>query len=92
AYGASKAGLNSMSQSLAKSLAPHKIYVTAVAPGWVETDMAQGYLEMGASQSPLNRVAKPEEIAHAVLYLASEGSEFTTGAILDVNGASYFRN
>ncbi|MEM9955660.1 MAG: SDR family oxidoreductase [Chloroflexota bacterium] len=92
AYGASKAGLNSMSQSLAKALAPHKIYVTAVAPGWVETDMAQGYLEMGASQSPLNRVAKPEEIAHAVLYLASEGSEFTTGAILDVNGASYFRN
>lgn len=92
AYGASKAGMNSMSQSLAKTLAPHGIYVTAVAPGWVETDMAQGYLDMGAAQSPLERVAKPEEIAHAVLYLASEGSEFTTGAILDVNGASYLRN
>ncbi|MGB7337666.1 MAG: SDR family oxidoreductase [Phototrophicaceae bacterium] len=92
AYGASKAGLNSMSQSLAKALAPHNIYVTAVAPGWIETDMAQGYLDMGAAQSPLQRVGKPDEIAHAVLYLASGGSEFTTGAILDVNGASYFRN
>lgn len=92
AYGASKSGMNSMSQSLAKALAPHGIYVTTVAPGWVDTDMAQGYLDMGASQSPLERVAKPEEIAHAVLYLASEGSEFTTGAILDVNGASYLRN
>lgn len=92
AYGASKAGMNSMSQSLAKKLAPHNIYVATVAPGWVETDMAEGYLDMGAAQSPLNRVAKPEEIAHAVLYLASEGAEFTTGAILDVNGASYLRN
>lgn len=92
AYGASKAGMNSMSQSLAQALAPFGIYVTAVAPGWVETDMADGYVEMGAAQSPLQRVAKPEEIAHAVLYLASEGAEFTTGAILDVNGASYLRN
>jgi len=92
AYGASKAGMNSMSQSLAKRLAPHNIYVTTVAPGWVDTDMADGYIEMGAEQSPLKRVAKPEEIAHAVLYLASDGAEFTTGAILDVNGASYLRN
>lgn len=92
AYGASKAGLNSMSQSLAKALAPHKIYVTAVAPGWIETDMAQGYLDMGAQQSPLKRVGKTDEIAHAVLYLASDGAEFATGTILDVNGASYLRN
>jgi NAD(P)-dependent dehydrogenase (short-subunit alcohol dehydrogenase family) len=44
------------------------------------------------NQSPLNRVAKPEEIAHAILMLASEGSEYMTGAILDVNGASYLRS
>lgn len=44
------------------------------------------------AQSPLNRVATPDEIAHAVVYMASEGAEFTTGAILDVNGASYLRN
>jgi NAD(P)-dependent dehydrogenase (short-subunit alcohol dehydrogenase family) len=42
-------------------------------------------------QSPLNRVAKPEEIAHAILMLADEDSEFMTGAILDINGASYLR-
>jgi len=96
AYGASKAGLNSMSQSLAKALAPHHIFVGVVAPGWVETDMAADYLagpdgDSIRSQSPLGRVAKPEEVAYAVLFLASEGAEFATGAILDVNGASYLR-
>ena len=92
AYGASKAGMNSMSQSLAKAYAHKNIIVTAVAPGWVETDMAAKYLGTGiAEQSPLNRVAAPEEIARAVLFLASEGCEFATGAILDVNGASYLR-
>jgi NAD(P)-dependent dehydrogenase (short-subunit alcohol dehydrogenase family) len=96
AYGASKAGMNAMSQSLAKALAPHGIFVTAVAPGFVETDMATTYLE-GASgeairaQSPLNRVATPDEVAYAVLFLASEGAAFYTGAILDINGASYLR-
>ncbi|MCJ7753401.1 MAG: SDR family oxidoreductase, partial [Thermoanaerobaculales bacterium] len=44
------------------------------------------------AQSPLGRVAKPEEVAHAVLFLASEGSEFSTGTIIDVNGASYLRS
>jgi NAD(P)-dependent dehydrogenase (short-subunit alcohol dehydrogenase family) len=97
AYGASKGGLNSMSQSLAKTLAPHNIFVGVVAPGWVETDMTIDYLngEMGDSiraQSPLGRVAKPEEVAYAVLFLASDGAEFTTGTIIDVNGASYLRS
>jgi NAD(P)-dependent dehydrogenase (short-subunit alcohol dehydrogenase family) len=96
AYGASKAGMNSMAQSLAKALAPHHIYVTTVAPGWVRTDMADDYLSTDAgdsirAQSPLNRVAEPDEIAHAVLYLASDNAMFTTGAVLDVNGASYLR-
>jgi len=92
AYGASKAGMNSMSQSLAKAYAHKNIIVTAVAPGWVETDMAADYLGTGiAAQSPLNRVATPDEIARAVVFLASDGCEFATGAILDVNGASYLR-
>ena len=43
-------------------------------------------------QSPLGRVAKPEEVAQAILFLAAEGSEFTTGGIIDVNGASYLRS
>lgn len=96
AYGASKAALNSMSQSLAKYLAPYNISVGVVAPGFVETDMARESLsgQSGVeirSQSPFNRVARPEEVAYAVLFLASEGAEFMTGAIIDVNGASYLR-
>ena len=97
AYGASKAGLNAMSQSLAQRLAPHNIFVGVVAPGFVETDLGARVLNgpLGDSvraQSPLNRVARPEEVAYAVLFLASKGSEFSTGTIIDVNGASYLRS
>ena len=97
AYGASKAGLNSLGQSLAQHLAPHNIFIGTVAPGFVETDMAAERLAQpdGAAirlQSPLQRVAKPEEVAHVAMFLASEGAEFTTGAIVDVNGASYLRS
>ena len=96
AYGASKAGLNAMSQSLAKALAPHNVFVFVVAPGFVETDMAAESLTgpMGDSirnQSPLGRVAVPLDIARTVLFLASEGSEFLTGCMVDINGASYLR-
>jgi 3-oxoacyl-[acyl-carrier protein] reductase len=96
AYGASKAGLNAMSQSLAQRLAPHRIFVGVVAPGFVETDLAARILDTPQgdavrAQSPLNRVATPEEVAYAVIFLASEGAEFSTGAIIDVNGASYLR-
>lgn len=96
-YAASKAGLNAMSQSLAQRLAPHGITVSVVAPGFVDTERVAPRLagESGAAiraQSPLGRVATPDEVADAVVYLASPGSEFTTGAILDVNGASYLRS
>ena len=97
AYGASKAGLNSLSQSLAKELAPYNIFMGVIAPGFVETDMAKEFLEgpMGdeiRNQSPLRRAAKPEEIAHAVLMFAARGAEYMTGSIIDVNGASYLRS
>jgi len=96
AYGASKAGLNAMSQSLAQALAPHNIFVYVVAPGFVETDMSTSTLagpegDSIRNQSPLGRVAKPEEVARTVVFLASEGTEFLTGCIVDVNGASYLR-
>lgn len=96
AYGASKAGLHAMSQSLAVALAPHGILVFAVAPGFVATDMAQSLLdsEMGAgirAQSPLDRVARPEEVAEVVCFLATSEAEYLTGSIIDVNGASYLR-
>jgi 3-oxoacyl-[acyl-carrier protein] reductase len=97
AYGASKAGLNAMSQSMAQALAPHGVLFYVVAPGFVETDMASSVLEgpQGAgirAQSPLGRVATAEEVARTVGFLATEAPAFMTGAILDVNGASYLRS
>ena len=97
AYGASKAGLNAMSQSLAVALAPHGVFVGVVAPGFVETDMARDVLDgpdgdAVRAQSPLGRVGRPDEIARAVLFLAGDGIDFATGAIIDVNGASYLRS
>lgn len=97
AYGASKAALNAMSQSLAKKLAPHDIYVGVVAPGFTETEMAAKTLtpverENLLRESPFKRMAQPKEVAHAILFLASEGAEYSSGTIIDVNGASYLRS
>jgi 3-oxoacyl-[acyl-carrier protein] reductase len=96
AYGASKAALNAMGQSLAIALAPYGIAVAAVAPGFVETDMTNEHLkaergEAIRAQSPFHRVAKPEEIASAVYWLASPEAEWASGTIIDLNGASYLR-
>jgi len=96
AYGASKAGLNSLSQSLAKALAPRSIYVYCLAPGWVETDMAHGHLRGAGgadilAQHPLGRVSQPEEIANAAVYCALDAPAAMTGGVIDVNGASYLR-
>jgi NAD(P)-dependent dehydrogenase (short-subunit alcohol dehydrogenase family) len=96
AYGASKAGLVALGQSLARALGPRGIAVTSVAPGFTETDMAAEQLagERGRArraESPLGRVATPEDIAAAVLYLASPEAELASGAVLDLNGASYLR-
>jgi NAD(P)-dependent dehydrogenase (short-subunit alcohol dehydrogenase family) len=96
AYGASKAGLNALGQSMAVALAPYGIGVATVAPGWVETQMASRVLDgpqgpAARAQSPFGRAARPDEVAAAVVFLADPGAEFTSGAILDVNGASYLR-
>ncbi|MGA9344362.1 MAG: SDR family oxidoreductase [Nocardioidaceae bacterium] len=97
AYGASKAGLNSFGQSMAVVLAPHGISVGTVAPGFVQTEMARDVLDGPRgdevrNQSPYGRVAEPEEVAAAVLWLASPEAAFSTGTIIDVNGASYLRS
>jgi 3-oxoacyl-[acyl-carrier protein] reductase len=96
AYGASKAALIAFGQSLARALGPHRIAVTTVAPGWTETDMAADSLsgprgDAIRAESPLGRVATPEDVARAVLYLASPDAEMASGSVLDVNGASYLR-
>ena len=96
AYGASKAGLNSLSQSLAVALAPYNIFVGAVAPGFVETDMTNEILSgpEGKSiinQSPMKRAGKPEEVANAVMMLSIDGIDYASGTVIDLNGASYLR-
>ncbi len=97
AYGASKAGLNSLSQSLAKALAKDNIAVFVVAPGFTKTDMGLNTItkeekDKLVQESPFKRMAEPEEVANAIAYFAQDGSEYSTGAILDVNGASYLRS
>jgi len=96
AYGASKAGLIAFGQSLARDLGPRGITVAAVAPGFTETDMAADELtgprgEARRAESPLGRVATADDIAAAVVFLASPEAGMATGAVLDVNGASYLR-
>jgi 3-oxoacyl-[acyl-carrier protein] reductase len=77
-------------------LAPHGIAVAAVAPGYVQTDMAKSTLDGPGgdairAQSPFGRVAEPDEIASAVLWLASADAVWASGAVLDLNGASHLR-
>jgi len=96
AYAASKAGLNAFGQSLALALGELGIAVATVAPGYVDTDMAAEHLrgpegDQIRAQSPFRRVATAGEIAAAVLYLASPQAQWASGAILDLNGASYLR-
>ncbi len=97
AYGASKAGLNALGQSLAVSLGGRGIAVATVAPGFVETDMSNADLKAprGAAiraQSPFDRVARPTEVAAAIVWLASPEAEWASGTIVDLNGASYLRS
>ncbi len=93
-YAATKGALISLTKSLAPELAKDGIRVNCVAPGWVETDMVRDTLADPKQRSeigrtiPLGHVGKPEEIASAVLFLASDLSSFVSGEILNVNGGA----
>jgi 3-oxoacyl-[acyl-carrier protein] reductase len=93
AYAASKAGLNAFSQSLAKAMAPRSVFVFVVAPGWVSTARVASAVADRAvlADQPLGRVATPEEVAGVVSFCALDAPASMTGAVLDVNGASYLR-
>ena len=93
AYGASKAGLNALGQSLAIALAPAGIAVTTVAPGPIDTDLIRSspFFPQMTSQSPFQRTGRVEEVAAAVHWLASPRAEWASGGIIDLNGASYLR-
>ncbi|MET8451339.1 SDR family NAD(P)-dependent oxidoreductase [Streptomyces sp. NPDC005209] len=93
-YGAAKAAVVQLTKTLANEVGRHGIRVNSVAPGWVRTPMtdrhdreAQAQTEAWMTRmSPLGRVGEPEDVAHAVLHLASDASAFTTGQILRPNG------
>ena len=94
AYGASKAAVHSMTQSIAVALAPHGISCVGIAPGFIATDMTAELLESPAgqairAQSPFGRVARSQEVAQAIMALAGPQAEWTSGSIVDFNGASY---
>lgn len=96
AYAASKAALHSMDASLAVALAPHGIAVATVAPGFIDTERVADRLDSPAGEairadSPFGRVGRPEEVASAVLWLASPDAQWASGATLDLNGASHLR-
>lgn len=88
-YDASKAGIIILTRDLAKELAP-KIQVNSIAPGWVDTemnkDLPQDFIEEKTEKIYLKRFAKPEEIAKAILFLASDDASYITGSILKVDG------
>ncbi|MFN2509513.1 MAG: SDR family NAD(P)-dependent oxidoreductase [Chthoniobacterales bacterium] len=95
-YAASKAGLLAVTKSIARGYAAEGILAFAVAPGFTMTGMAADYLasrggDKVLAEIPLGRVAVPEEVANAVVYLALSAPPAMTGAILDINGASYVR-
>ena len=95
-YAASKAGLVAVTKSIARGFAGEGILAFAVAPGFTLTGMAEDYLASRGGDRllrdiPLGRVAQPEEIANAVTYLALTAPPSMTGAVLDINGASYVR-
>jgi 3-oxoacyl-[acyl-carrier protein] reductase len=89
-YSASKAGLIGMTMALAREVASRNITVNAVAPGWIETAMTEVLSDEMKEQMkkaiPLGRAGKPEEIAYAVRWLASEEAAYVTGHVLNVNG------
>lgn len=88
-YDASKAGVIALTKNLAQELAPH-VRVNAVAPGWVDTgmnkDLPTKFIKAETDKIALKRFAKPEEIAQAILFLASADASFITGSVLKIDG------
>jgi NAD(P)-dependent dehydrogenase (short-subunit alcohol dehydrogenase family) len=98
-YGATKAALVNLTRSLARAMGPYGIVASCVAPGWVETEMASQTLdsdpalrEMATREVPLGRIATPEDVAGAILYLASPLGAYLNGVCIPVNGGSFLHS
>ena len=88
-YAAAKAGIVGFTKSLARELASRNVTVNAVAPGYIRTEMTEAVgerLERIRQQIPMGRVGEPDEVADAVLFLASDESRYVTGHVLVVDG------
>jgi len=96
AYAASKGGLVALNHTIARSAAAKGVVAYAIAPGWVETDMARDYLEKTGDTSmlrdiPMGAMVPPSELANMIVFLASGAARHATGTTIDMNGASYPR-
>lgn len=89
-YSASKAAVMCLTKQFARYLAPFSITVNAIAPGVIDTEMGRSLgveaIQRTINLTPMGRLGNPDDIAHAALFLASEGARFITGEVLDVNG------
>ncbi|MFP3846362.1 SDR family NAD(P)-dependent oxidoreductase [Priestia filamentosa] len=92
-YGASKAAVNYLTMHLALEMSPYNIYVNAVCPGPVETDMSsqwtEEYRQSVTGCIPLRKLGKPQNVADSVLFLASDMADFITGETININGGTY---
>lgn len=92
-YSASKAGLIGMTMCLARKMAPYNVTVNAIAPGTTESELVKEFtpetLGLLKEKIPLGRLGKPEDVANAVAFFASDEASFITGAVLDVNGGMF---
>ncbi|MBI2825519.1 MAG: SDR family oxidoreductase [Planctomycetia bacterium] len=97
AYNAAKAGLNHLAASIALELAPHRINVNTIEPGWIDTPgerqtFGEDYLRAGAAKLPWGRLGTPEDIGRAAAFLASDDADYITGAVLRVDGGFWFKD
>ena len=92
-YAAAKAGVAGMTKALAREVGSRGVTVNCVAPGFIDTDMTRALSEEQTqallTQIPLRRLGRPEDIAHAVAFLASPQADYMTGATMHVNGGMY---